>query len=283
MARRYCSRWPRPCAGALPTSSAVCSPATRLRSPWPLLQPDRRRHRAGAGPARARRSAGAGRPALGDRRRHLQRHRPAALLPRPLGRGDVDRGADRRVRHADPGASRSPAATRPRRSRWPGSSPRWSASCSSRARPAAPAIPPAALVRARTLRSARRSASASSTFACTPVRPPRVSRSGSSAAPASARSRSLLGDRAARPATARLAGNQDRADRRASALLDTLANALFAIAALGGNLGVVSVLGSLYPVATVVLARVLLAERLGRPQAAGVVLALAGVSMMSLG
>ena len=66
-------------------------------------------------------------------------------------------------------------------------------------------------------------------------------------------------------------------------VLDALANALFAIAALGGNLGVVSVLGSLYPVATVVLARVLLAERLARPQAAGVVLALAGVSMMSLG
>jgi drug/metabolite transporter (DMT)-like permease len=66
-------------------------------------------------------------------------------------------------------------------------------------------------------------------------------------------------------------------------VLDALANALFAIASLGANLGVVSVLGSLYPVATVVLARVVLAERLGRPQAAGVVLALAGVSMMSLG
>jgi drug/metabolite transporter (DMT)-like permease len=66
-------------------------------------------------------------------------------------------------------------------------------------------------------------------------------------------------------------------------VLDALANALFAFAALGGNLGVVSMLGSLYPVATVVLARILLTERLGRPQAAGVVLALAGVSMMSLG
>ena len=65
--------------------------------------------------------------------------------------------------------------------------------------------------------------------------------------------------------------------------LDTIANVLFAYAALGGNLGVISVLGSLYPVATVVLARLVLAERLARPQTAGVVLALAGVSMMSLG
>ncbi len=65
--------------------------------------------------------------------------------------------------------------------------------------------------------------------------------------------------------------------------LDTTANALFALASLSGALGVVSVLGSLYPVATVVLARVVLAERLARPQAAGVALALAGVALMSAG
>ncbi len=66
-------------------------------------------------------------------------------------------------------------------------------------------------------------------------------------------------------------------------VLDTTANALFALASLGGALGVVSVLGSLYPVATVVLARVVLAEHLARPQVAGVALALAGVALMSAG
>jgi drug/metabolite transporter (DMT)-like permease len=66
-------------------------------------------------------------------------------------------------------------------------------------------------------------------------------------------------------------------------VLDTTANVLFTLASAGGNLGVVSVLGSMYPVATVVLARLVLAERLARPQAAGVALALLGVGLMSLG
>jgi drug/metabolite transporter (DMT)-like permease len=64
---------------------------------------------------------------------------------------------------------------------------------------------------------------------------------------------------------------------------DTTANVLFTFASLSGNLAVVSVVGSLYPVATVLLARVVLAERLGPPQTAGVGLALAGVGLMSLG
>ncbi len=66
-------------------------------------------------------------------------------------------------------------------------------------------------------------------------------------------------------------------------IMDTTANVLFALASAGGTLGVVAVLGSLYPVATVMLGRVVLQERLNRPQLAGVVLALAGVAMLAMG
>jgi len=60
-----------------------------------------------------------------------------------------------------------------------------------------------------------------------------------------------------------------------------LANLLFAYAATTGNLAVVGVLGSLYPVATVVLARWLLRERLSGGQNVGVVLALTGVVLLA--
>jgi drug/metabolite transporter (DMT)-like permease len=66
-------------------------------------------------------------------------------------------------------------------------------------------------------------------------------------------------------------------------LADTLANVLFTYATLEGNLGAVSVLGSLYPLATIALARVILAERLARLQAAGVGLALLGVVLIAAG
>jgi drug/metabolite transporter (DMT)-like permease len=62
---------------------------------------------------------------------------------------------------------------------------------------------------------------------------------------------------------------------------DTGANLLFAYAATAGNLAVVGVLGSLYPVATVVLARWLLGERLSGGQNAGVILALAGIGLLA--
>jgi drug/metabolite transporter (DMT)-like permease len=62
---------------------------------------------------------------------------------------------------------------------------------------------------------------------------------------------------------------------------DTGANLLFAYAASAGNLAVVGVLGSLYPVATVLLARWLLGERLTGGQNAGVLLALTGVSLLA--
>ncbi|HET7567363.1 MAG TPA: DMT family transporter [Gaiellaceae bacterium] len=66
--------------------------------------------------------------------------------------------------------------------------------------------------------------------------------------------------------------------------LDTGGNALFAAAsAANGLLSVASVLGSLYPVVTVLLARFLLGERVQRTQDAGVVLALAGVVLITAG
>jgi drug/metabolite transporter (DMT)-like permease len=76
------------------------------------------------------------------------------------------------------------------------------------------------------------------------------------------------------------------ADVRALALvgvLDTGANALFSIASTRGLLSVVSVLAQLYPVATVLLARVLLGERIARSQQAGVVSAFAGVALITAG
>ena len=66
-------------------------------------------------------------------------------------------------------------------------------------------------------------------------------------------------------------------------VLDLGANGLYALATQEGLLSVVSVLGSLYPAVTVVLARVVLAERVARVQEVGVVLALAGVVAISAG
>jgi drug/metabolite transporter (DMT)-like permease len=64
-------------------------------------------------------------------------------------------------------------------------------------------------------------------------------------------------------------------------VLDTLANLLFAVASTLGPDGIVSILGSLYPVATVLLGRLVLDERLTRAQLGGVTLALAGVALVS--
>lgn len=68
-----------------------------------------------------------------------------------------------------------------------------------------------------------------------------------------------------------------------AAQLDCIATALYAAAITRGALSVVAVVGSLYPVATVLLARVILRERLRRVQAAGVVLAFVGVALVSVG
>ncbi|HZT85624.1 MAG TPA: DMT family transporter [Gaiellaceae bacterium] len=66
--------------------------------------------------------------------------------------------------------------------------------------------------------------------------------------------------------------------------LDTGGNALFAAASsTHGLLSVVSVLASLYPVVTVLLARLMLGERVERTQDAGVIVALAGVVLITAG
>jgi drug/metabolite transporter (DMT)-like permease len=65
--------------------------------------------------------------------------------------------------------------------------------------------------------------------------------------------------------------------------LDNAANVMFAVAAREGLLTLVSVLGSLYPVATVLLARWFLHERLARWQVVGVAAAFAGVAMIAAG
>jgi len=59
-------------------------------------------------------------------------------------------------------------------------------------------------------------------------------------------------------------------------VLDTTANAAFALASTEGFLSVVAVLGSLFPVVTVALAHIHLHERLATWQRLGVVLALTG-------
>jgi drug/metabolite transporter (DMT)-like permease len=66
-------------------------------------------------------------------------------------------------------------------------------------------------------------------------------------------------------------------------LLDTTANGLFVLASARGYLSIVSVLGSLYPVVTVLAAHVLLGERVSRAQRLGVGLALAGVAVVASG
>jgi drug/metabolite transporter (DMT)-like permease len=66
-------------------------------------------------------------------------------------------------------------------------------------------------------------------------------------------------------------------------ILDTAGNALFALATTESLLSVVAVLGQLYPVVTVLLARILLGERLSTGQGAGVVGAFAGVALITAG
>jgi uncharacterized membrane protein len=66
-------------------------------------------------------------------------------------------------------------------------------------------------------------------------------------------------------------------------VLDLSANALYELAATRGLLSVVAVLGSLYPVSTVILAMVVLRERLNRTQVMGVALAATAVAFIAVG
>ena len=66
----------------------------------------------------------------------------------------------------------------------------------------------------------------------------------------------------------------------ACGVLDMIANALYLIASRGGPLSVVVTLTSLYPASTVILARVVLHERLSAWQVTGVVCALAAVILI---
>lgn len=65
--------------------------------------------------------------------------------------------------------------------------------------------------------------------------------------------------------------------------MDVSANGLFALASTMGLLSVVSVLGSVYPMATVLLARIVLDERMSTVQAAGVAAAFGGIALLVVG
>ncbi len=66
-------------------------------------------------------------------------------------------------------------------------------------------------------------------------------------------------------------------------VLDTAGNVLFAVATTESLLSVAAVLGQLYPVVTVLLARAVLGERMTRVQGTGVVAVFGGVALIAAG
>jgi drug/metabolite transporter (DMT)-like permease len=78
-------------------------------------------------------------------------------------------------------------------------------------------------------------------------------------------------------------GRADLPTLLAVGLLDTAGNALFALASTESLLSVAAVLAQVYPVVTVILARVILGERIARPQQVGVAGALVGVTLITAG
>ncbi len=66
-------------------------------------------------------------------------------------------------------------------------------------------------------------------------------------------------------------------------IFDAGANALIAVAATHGSIGIVAVLSALYPVMTILLARALLHERLGATRVGGGLIAVAGAALIAAG
>jgi drug/metabolite transporter (DMT)-like permease len=78
-------------------------------------------------------------------------------------------------------------------------------------------------------------------------------------------------------------GRTDLAALALIGVLDAAGNALFAVATTESLLSVAAVLAQLYPVVTVLLARIVLGERISRLQQAGVVSAFAGIALITAG
>jgi drug/metabolite transporter (DMT)-like permease len=65
-------------------------------------------------------------------------------------------------------------------------------------------------------------------------------------------------------------------------VVDVAATGMFTLGTLAPNLGIVAVLGSLYPVVTILLSRLFLGERLSTPQLLGIGVILVGIVLVSL-
>jgi drug/metabolite transporter (DMT)-like permease len=100
-------------------------------------------------------------------------------------------------------------------------------------------------------------------------------------AAARATSMTVLGAVGAARGTLELPGRSALGLSCLAGLLDTGGNAFFVLAARVGRLDVAGVLSSLYPAATVLLACLLLGERLTRPQTAGALATLAAIVCVS--